>query len=344
MKIIQNETTAANLLLSGDLNAAPIHGPDAERLARPACSPPRRPALVGEQWYNHDAGQATSDPAVRMALTQALDLAQLQKVLDLRNGHAGDHARRPLEPHRPARATPSSGLGCRRADTAGRQGRRCGQGRKPLDADLPLQHRAAAAASPRPRARGPAVGGDRHQGDGQGPRTTRRSRGRSSAPVTGTSPGCRSTSTAPTRWSRSSRARGRRRHQLLRPSTTPTTTRASRRRSAMTGTDGCPTWLDAESALFAAADIVPFANNVVQTFGNGAEFETSRPARADQHPDARRSSDDAGELGDRTGPTAGPQRGRTPDRGPLPRVGPVRAYGAPGACWCRSGCWSRRRS
>ena len=44
--------------------------------------------------------------------------------------------------------------------------------------------------------------------------------------------------------------------------------------SAMTGTEGCDTWLEAESALVAAADIVPFANNVVKTFGNGAEFET----------------------------------------------------------------------
>ena len=27
-----------------------------------ACSPPRRPALLGEQWYNHADGHATSDP------------------------------------------------------------------------------------------------------------------------------------------------------------------------------------------------------------------------------------------------------------------------------------------
>ena len=43
--------------------------------------------------------------------------------------------------------------------------------------------------------------------------------------------------------------------------------------TAMNGTDGCATWLDAESALVAAADIVPFANNEVNTFGNGAEFD-----------------------------------------------------------------------
>ena len=43
--------------------------------------------------------------------------------------------------------------------------------------------------------------------------------------------------------------------------------------SAMNGVEGCATWLEAESALFAAADIVPFANNVVPTFGAKAEFE-----------------------------------------------------------------------
>ena len=43
--------------------------------------------------------------------------------------------------------------------------------------------------------------------------------------------------------------------------------------NAMNGTDGCETWLDAESKLVAAADIVPFANNEVKTFGNGAEFD-----------------------------------------------------------------------
>ena len=44
---------------------------------------------------------------------------------------------------------------------------------------------------------------------------------------------------------------------------------------AMVGAEGCPTWLEAESALVAGADVVPFANTVVQTFGNGAEFVIS---------------------------------------------------------------------
>ena len=81
MKIVQNETTAANLLLSGEINAAQIIGPDAERLEKQGLFSAETPALLGEQWYNHADGHATSDPAVRMALTQALDLAELQKVL-----------------------------------------------------------------------------------------------------------------------------------------------------------------------------------------------------------------------------------------------------------------------
>jgi peptide/nickel transport system substrate-binding protein len=45
--------------------------------------------------------------------------------------------------------------------------------------------------------------------------------------------------------------------------------------TAIPGTEGCPTWLDAESHLVSAADVVPFANSLVPTFGNGAEFAIS---------------------------------------------------------------------
>jgi peptide/nickel transport system substrate-binding protein len=51
-------------------------------------------------------------------------------------------------------------------------------------------------------------------------------------------------------------------------------TAAVQKASAMPGTSGCSTWLGAESDLVSSADIVPFANSAVQTFGNGAEFET----------------------------------------------------------------------
>ena len=80
MKIVENEGTAANLLVAGDINAAQVIGPDAKRLEAQKLFSYGTPALQGEQWYNHNDGHATSDPAVRMALTQALDLAELASV------------------------------------------------------------------------------------------------------------------------------------------------------------------------------------------------------------------------------------------------------------------------
>ncbi|HEU5108388.1 MAG TPA: ABC transporter substrate-binding protein, partial [Micromonosporaceae bacterium] len=49
---------------------------------------------------------------------------------------------------------------------------------------------------------------------------------------------------------------------------------AVRSAMAIPGKDGCKAWLDAESALIAKAEVVPFANTAVRTFGKGAKFET----------------------------------------------------------------------
>ena len=86
VKIVANETTAANELTSGQINAASILGPDAARLTAAKVPAEKTELVVGEQWYNHAAGHPTSDPAVRAALTQALDLAQLQKVITSNTG------------------------------------------------------------------------------------------------------------------------------------------------------------------------------------------------------------------------------------------------------------------
>jgi peptide/nickel transport system substrate-binding protein len=81
VKVVPNETTAANELLSGALNASAIYGPDAERLNAAKLTRVDAQAVVGEQWYNHGEGHVTADPQVRAALTQALDLGELQKVI-----------------------------------------------------------------------------------------------------------------------------------------------------------------------------------------------------------------------------------------------------------------------
>jgi peptide/nickel transport system substrate-binding protein len=86
VRIVADETTAANLLLSGEVNSSAITGPEVQRLDNAGLFAEEVTGLVGEQWYNHADGHPTSDPAVRMALTQGVDLEQLQKVLTSNRG------------------------------------------------------------------------------------------------------------------------------------------------------------------------------------------------------------------------------------------------------------------
>jgi peptide/nickel transport system substrate-binding protein len=88
VKIVSNETTAANELISGQISAASILGPDAARLTAAKVDSEKTELVVGEQWYNHAASHLTTDPAVRLALTQALDLNALQKVITSNAGAA----------------------------------------------------------------------------------------------------------------------------------------------------------------------------------------------------------------------------------------------------------------
>lgn len=81
IQIISNETTAANLLLSGQLNAATVIGPDTSRLKAAKLFSVATPTIVGETWYNHASTHLTSDPKVRQALSMATDFTQQRKVL-----------------------------------------------------------------------------------------------------------------------------------------------------------------------------------------------------------------------------------------------------------------------
>jgi len=81
IKIVQSETTAMNLLLSGGLNAALINGADQQRGYARNLFHADTQALIGELFYNEAGGHPGQDPVVRKALTQALDLDQVGKVL-----------------------------------------------------------------------------------------------------------------------------------------------------------------------------------------------------------------------------------------------------------------------
>jgi peptide/nickel transport system substrate-binding protein len=89
VQIVSNETTAANLLLSGDLNGAQILGPDAQRLDDEGLFSADVTAVIGEAWFNQAEGRPAADPAVRLALTQGLDLGQLAEVIAAGRGGPG---------------------------------------------------------------------------------------------------------------------------------------------------------------------------------------------------------------------------------------------------------------
>lgn len=86
VRVVTDGTTAANLLLSGEANAAQLTGPDADRAIGADLFQRENTAIAGEQWYNHTEGHPTSDPAVRKALTQAVDLDELANVLTAGKG------------------------------------------------------------------------------------------------------------------------------------------------------------------------------------------------------------------------------------------------------------------
>lgn len=266
MKIVQNEGTAANLLLSGDLNAAQIQGPDAKRLDAQGLFSAGTPALVGEQWYNHGDGHATSDPDVRMGLTQALDLEELASVATAGTGTPATT----LAAIEPVACPGDSVSGSVPAqDVEAAKAALSGQDLTFLyssatgtavaaAAELAVQQWEAAGATVTAKAVDETALQQAIFGTGDWDIAW--------VPLNVNSP-----------------------DQLVPflsgPGMADGGTNFSgidnadydagvKEASGMDGTDGCPTWLDAESSLFAAADIVPFANNVVKTFGNGAEFET----------------------------------------------------------------------
>ena len=69
IKIVPNETTAANLLLSGGANAAPFVGPEQQRLTGQKLFQRDVQAIVGELWFNQRPGLPAADEEVRRAPT-----------------------------------------------------------------------------------------------------------------------------------------------------------------------------------------------------------------------------------------------------------------------------------
>ncbi len=267
MKIVENEGTAANLLVSGEVNAAQIVGPDVERLDAQGLFATETPALVGEQWYNHNDGHATSDPDVRMALTQALDLGELASVSTAGAGTPATTLAA-LEPGSCPGDSVSGSLPAQDVDAA-----------TAVLSDQPeltfLYSSAAGSAV--------AAAAELAVQQWEAAGVTVIAKGVDETALQGAIFGTGDWDIAWVPLNVSSP------DQLVPFLSGPGMadggtnfsgidnadyTAGVEEASALPGVEGCDAWLQAESALVAAADIVPFANNLVKTFGNGAEFET----------------------------------------------------------------------
>ena len=78
---VQNESTAANQLVSGQINAVQVTGPDRARLdADKTLKRFDIPVIVGELNANEAAGRILADEQVRLATASALDRAPVAKV------------------------------------------------------------------------------------------------------------------------------------------------------------------------------------------------------------------------------------------------------------------------
>lgn len=80
-RVVPNETTMANMLISGELNSAAIIGPDRDRLIAAEYFMTELLAPIGQMSFNQNKDLPTSDLQVRTGLAQALDFAQLRDVI-----------------------------------------------------------------------------------------------------------------------------------------------------------------------------------------------------------------------------------------------------------------------
>lgn len=285
-RIIQNMTTTSNLLLSGEVNAGAITGQDTRRLSAQRLFHGDTTNTIGELFFNQAPGRPGADPAVRRALVQALDLGQIGKVLTSGAGVPvkGLVTGEPL-------ACPGDSVG----------------GKLP-GFDAAAAKTALDAAGWRPGADGVRVKDGKRlaltaiYGTQIGPtmapaaELVQQSLKGIGADVTlkgVDSPGLSRVLFDTGDWDLSLGPLGLTLPSQLVPFVSgpqpPQGTNFAHIRNAQydslagqaasaAGDAGCPSWLAAESALFAQLDVVPFANTVVPTFGTDTRFTMNQGA------------------------------------------------------------------
>lgn len=281
VKIVQNETTSANLLLSGQINAASVIGPDAKRLAAANLFAANVPALSGEMWFNQDSGRIAADPRVRLALVEAVDLGQLEQVLTSGQGQPGTtfatNAPLACPGNSVAKALPPHDLGKAESTldadgwTVGAGGIRS-KGGKQLALTFLYGSQAGSAASA-------AAELASQQWNQLGVKVTMTAQDNTQSTNTLFSTGDWDIAWIPVNvnspdqlvpfLSGPAPAQGDNFAHI--DDTTYNTAVASA--AKVEGAAGCSQWLAAESHIVSSADAIPFANQVEKLFGKGARFD-----------------------------------------------------------------------
>lgn len=89
IRVVPNPTTIANLLLTGELSGARVNTADAERLQRRGLAEQKHASGLTQMLFNQARGRPAADPAVRRALTMAVDRDQLAKIVSGPDGRVG---------------------------------------------------------------------------------------------------------------------------------------------------------------------------------------------------------------------------------------------------------------
>ena len=141
-KVVTNETTAANQLTSDEINAAGIIGPDAARLAAADIEAEKTALITGEQWYNHTEGRPGCRPGRPHRPHPGPRPGRAAEGHHVRHRRAGNRAGDPRAAG-PARATPSTATSPRPTPKPRLQRSRVPAGRRALTASTPRTARSS---------------------------------------------------------------------------------------------------------------------------------------------------------------------------------------------------------
>ncbi|GAB4056035.1 ABC transporter substrate-binding protein [Catellatospora paridis] len=284
LRVVANGTTAANLLLSGEVNAAVMVGPDSQRLRAAKLHERVVAAPLGELWFNQKKGMAGADEGVRRALTQALDLDQVGQVVTSGTGRRSAGLVAPGGPCPPGNAAallPAKDTTAAKSAldaagwTAGADGVRAKDGQK----------LALLLYFPTSVGQGTQAAAELLQKEWTALGAEVTVKGLSDAEVGQLIVGGQGA------WQAAILPLGVNVPTQLVPFLSGATppngvnlasidnadyTANVQAASAIAGSGGCAKWQAAEEALFKRLDVVPFVDSTVPVFGKGAEFELSQ--------------------------------------------------------------------